>query len=59
MVPLQIEHVVEREITPREGLLERVEGTLVLSSLVAVEVGWCSLLAVMIWKGAAWVFGLA
>jgi hypothetical protein len=56
MVPLQIEHAVEPEITPREPLSERIEGALILLSLAAVEVGWCSLLALMIWKGFAWIF---
>ena len=59
MVPLQIERAVERETTSREGLLERIEGAVILSSLALVEVGWCGLLALMAWKGVAWMFALA
>jgi hypothetical protein len=59
MVPLQIEQVVARDVTPREGLLERMEGALLLTSLAAVTVGWCCLLALMIWRGFFWIFDLA
>jgi hypothetical protein len=59
MVPLQIEHVVERDIAPHEGHLERMEGALLLTSLAAVTVVWCCLLALMVWKCCFWIFGLA
>jgi hypothetical protein len=59
MVPLQMEQVVARDVAPREGFLERMEGALLLTSLAAVTVGWCCLLALMIWRGFFWIFDLA
>ncbi|QPF90142.1 hypothetical protein [Bradyrhizobium commune] len=55
MVPLQMEQVVERDIAPRDGLSERMEGALLLTSLAAVTICWCGFLAMMIWKGFFWV----
>ena len=57
MVPLQLEQVVERDIAPRDGLLERM--ALLLTSLASVTVVWCCLLALMVWKGFFWIFDLA
>jgi len=59
MVPLQIEQVVERDIAPREGLAERMEGALLLTSLASVTVVWCYLLGLMVWKCCTWVLQLA
>ena len=59
MVPLQIEQVVERDIAPREGLAERMEGALLLTSLASVTVVWCDLLGLMVWKCCTWVLQLA
>jgi hypothetical protein len=59
MVPLQIEQVVARDVAPREGPLERMEGALLLTSLAAVTVGWCCLLAFIMWRGFSWIFDLA
>ena len=59
MVPLQTEQVVERDIALRDGFLERMEGALLLTSLAAVTVVWCCLLALMVWKGFFWIFNLA
>jgi hypothetical protein len=59
MVPLQIEQLVERDIAPRDGFLERMEGALLLTSLAVVTVGWCCLLALIVWKGFFWIFDLA
>jgi hypothetical protein len=59
MVPLQMEQVVERDIAPRDGFLERMEGALLLTSLAVVTVVWCCLLALMAWKGFFWIFNLA
>lgn len=59
MVPLQIEHVVERDIAPRESIRERMEGALLLTSLASVTVAWCYLLGLVTWKCCIWVFRLA
>ena len=56
MVPLQIEQAIERDIAPRDGFLERMEGALLLTSLLAVTVCWCGLLAMMVWKVFFWIF---
>ena len=59
MVPLQIEQVVERDTAPRESLLERMEGALLLTSLASVTVVWCCLLGLMVWKCCIWMLQLA
>ncbi|MBR1090686.1 hypothetical protein JQ621_24735 [Bradyrhizobium manausense] len=59
MVPLQIEHVVKRDIAPREGLAERMEGALLLTSLASVTVVWCYLLGLVVWKCCIWILDLA
>ncbi|MDA9522417.1 hypothetical protein XI06_19555 [Bradyrhizobium sp. CCBAU 11434] len=59
MVPLQIERVVERDIAPREGFLERMEGALLLTSLASVTVVSCYLLGLVVWKCCIWVLQLA
>ena len=59
MVPLQIEHVVERDIAPREGPAERIEGALLLTSLASVTVVWCYVLGLVVWKCCIWILDLA
>jgi hypothetical protein len=59
MVPLQIEHVAERDIAPREGLAERMEGALFLTSLASVTVVWCYVLGLVFWKCCIWMLDLA
>jgi hypothetical protein len=58
MVPLQIEHVAERDIAPREGLAERMEGALLLTSLASVTVVWCYVLGLVVWKCCIWMLDL-
>ena len=55
-MPLQIDRATERDSAPQEGILERVEGVLLLTAFALATVGWCSFLAVALWKVLFWFF---
>ena len=55
MLPLQMERAADRDTTPREGLLERAEGALLLTTFAVATIGWCCLLALVMWKALFWL----
>lgn len=54
MLPLPVERAAQHDAAPHEGFLERAEGVLLLTLLAVMTAGWCSLLALMLWKALCW-----
>jgi hypothetical protein len=50
-----MDRAAERDSAPQEGILERAEGALLLTAFALATVGWCSFLAVALWKALFWV----
>ncbi len=55
MLPLQMERPAERDTTPHESILERAEGALLLTTFAVATIGWCCLLAMVLWKALFWL----
>ena len=56
MLPLQMDRAAQHDNAPQEGILERAEGVLLLTAFALATVGWCSFLAVTLWKVLFWFF---
>ena len=59
MMPLPMDRAARHEGAPQEGILERAEGVLLLTAFALATVGWCSFLAVALWKTLSWFFDTA
>ncbi len=59
MLPLPVERTAQHDAVPHEGFLERAEGVLLLTLLAVMTTGWCSLLALMLWKALCWLLETA
>ena len=54
MLPLPMDRAARHDTAPQEGFLERAEGVLLLTAFALATVGWCSFLAVALWKALFW-----
>jgi len=59
MLPMQMDAVAPRDMTPRAKPMEWLGSAVLLTSLGMVTLGWCCFLALALWKAAFWVFDLA
>lgn len=55
MLPLPMERTAQHDAAPHESFLERAEGVLLLTLLAVTTIGWCSLLALLLWKALLWL----
>jgi hypothetical protein len=56
MLPLPMDRAARHESASQDGILERAEGVLLLTAFALATVGWCSFLAVALWRASSWFF---